>query len=97
MSGLLAAALAADEWVPPAAGDWLWFLLAGCCGGAIHFSIVLAYRHAPAGAIAPLEYTNLVWAALAAYALFGEVPNLSAVAGGGAIIAGGYIALRARS
>ncbi len=97
VSGLLAALLTVNHWVPPAPHDWLWFLVAGCCGGAIHFSIVAAYRYAPAGAIAPLEYTNLVWAALAAYALFGEVPNLSAVAGGGAIIAGGYIALRARS
>lgn len=97
ISGLLAALLAVNDWVPPAPRDWLWFLLAGCCGGAIHFSVVAAYRHAPAGAIAPLEYTNLVWAALAAYTLFGEVPNVSAVAGGGAIIAGGYIALRARS
>ncbi len=96
VSGLLAALLTVNDWVPPAPHDWLWFLIAGCCGGAIHFSVVAAYRHAPAGAIAPLEYTNLVWAALAAYLLFGEVPNLSAVAGGGAIITGGYIALRAR-
>jgi drug/metabolite transporter (DMT)-like permease len=96
ISGLLAAAGTAGAWVTPTAGDWLWFLLAGCCGGAIHFGIVLAYRYAPAGAIAPLEYTNLIWAALGAYLLFGEVPNLSAVIGGGAIIAGGYLALRAR-
>lgn len=95
VSGLLAAFGAVDGWTPPAPRDWLWFLAAGCCGGAIHFSVVLAYRYAPAGAIAPLEYTNLIWAALAAYALFGEVPNASAVLGGGAIIAGGYIALRA--
>jgi drug/metabolite transporter (DMT)-like permease len=96
ISGLLAAAGTAGEWVTPTAGDWLWFLLAGCCGGAIHFGIVLAYRYAPAGAIAPLEYTNLIWAALGAYLLFGEVPNAAAAAGGGAIIIGGYLALRAR-
>jgi drug/metabolite transporter (DMT)-like permease len=96
ISGLLAALATVDDWISPTPGDWLWFLLAGCCGGAIHFSVVLAYRYAPAGAIAPLEYTNLIWAALAAYTLFGEVPNVSAMFGGGAIIAGGYIALRAR-
>lgn len=96
ISGMLAALTTVGHWTAPTAGDWLWFLAAGCCGGAIHFCVVLAYRHAPAGAIAPLEYTNLVWAALAAYALFGEVPNSSAVLGGGAIIAGGYLALRAR-
>lgn len=96
LSGLLAAFLTANDWITPTPRDWLWFLLAGCCGGAIHFSLVAAYRYAPAGAIAPLEYTNLIWAALAAYLLFDEVPNASAVAGGGAIIAGGYLALRAR-
>lgn len=96
LSGLLALIGAAGEWITPTPHDWLWFLAAGCCGGAIHFCVVLAYRRAPAGAIAPLEYTNLLWAALAAYLLFGEVPNLSAMLGGGAIIAGGYIALRAR-
>ena len=96
LSGLIAALLTVNDWVTPTPRDWLWFLLAGCCGGGIHFSIVAAYRYAPASAIAPLEYTNLVWAALAAYLLFGEVPNTSAVLGGAAIIAGGYIALRAR-
>jgi drug/metabolite transporter (DMT)-like permease len=96
LSGLIALVLAVDEWVPPAVSDWLWFLLAGSCGGAIHFGVVLAYRHAPAGAIAPLEYTNLIWAALAAFLLFGEAPNVTAVLGGGAIITGGYLALRAR-
>ena len=97
VSCALAAVLTVGHWVPPAPGDWLWFGLAGCAGGAIHFSIVLAYRHAPAGAIAPLEYTNLIWAALAAYALFGEAPNATTVAGGAAIILGGYLALQARS
>jgi len=96
LSGVIALALAADEWIPPVATDWLWFLVAGCCGGAIHFSVVLAYRYAPAGAIAPLEYTNLIWAALAAFLLFGESPSPSGVLGGSAIIAGGYLALRAR-
>lgn len=97
LSGVLAALLAAGEWVSPAPRDWPWFLLAGCCGGAIHFSVVLAYRYAPAGAIAPLEYTNLIWAALGAFLLFGEVPNASAAFGGSAIIVGGYLALQARS
>lgn len=95
LSGLIAL-LTMDGWIPPATTDWFWFLLAGSCGGAIHFSVVLAYRYAPAGAIAPLEYSNLIWAALAAFLLFGEVPNASGMLGGGAIITGGYLALRAR-
>ena len=97
VSGFLAALLTMGDWVPPSPGDWLWFLLAGCCGGGIHFGVVLAYRFTPAGAIAPLEYTNLIWAALGAYLLFGEVPNSSAALGGGAIVLGGYLALRSRS
>lgn len=97
VSAGLAALGTAGHWITPSTGDWLWFLAAGCAGGCIHFCVVLAYRHAPAGAIAPLEYTNLIWAALAAYLLFGEVPNASAVLGGSAIIIGGYLALRARS
>lgn len=97
VSGGLAALATLGQWVPPEPADWLWFGLAGCCGGAIHFSVVLAYRHAPAGAIAPLEYTNLIWAGLAAYLLFAETPDPSALLGGGAILLGGYLALRARS
>ncbi len=96
VSGLLAALGTIGHWTPPTAVDWWWFLAAGCCGGAIHFSVVLAYRYAPASAIAPLEYTNLIWAALAAFILFGEVPNVSALAGGMAIVGGGYLALRGR-
>jgi drug/metabolite transporter (DMT)-like permease len=51
---------------------------------AASFSHVLsahAYRSAPVSIVTPFEYTYLLWAALIAYVLLGEVPAPRAVAG----------------
>jgi len=96
VSGLLAAVLTVDSWVEPRALDWALFLIAGLCGGAAHLFVVLAYRHARAATIAPLEYTNLIWAALGAYLFWREMPDSWTWMGGAAILVGGYLAVRVR-
>jgi drug/metabolite transporter (DMT)-like permease len=48
------------------------------CG---HLFVFLAFRLAPARAVAPFTYSFLVWAVLSGLLVFGDVPNALAVAG----------------
>jgi drug/metabolite transporter (DMT)-like permease len=47
----------------------------------------MAYGLAPVSALAPYEYTALLWGGVAGFLVFGEVPAWSTVAGA-AIVAG---------
>lgn len=49
-----------------------------------------AFRFAPAAAVAPFLYTEMVWALLFGYFLFGDVPNGIMLTGAGIIILSGF-------
>jgi S-adenosylmethionine uptake transporter len=62
-------------------------------GGA--FLMILAYRAAPAVIVAPMQYSQILWAALYGWLLFSEDIDLWTGVGAGVIIASGiYIVLR---
>ena len=48
---------------------------------------------APASLLAPFSYTQLVWAALFGWLVFGDVPDLPTVLGGVVIAAGGLLSI----
>jgi drug/metabolite transporter (DMT)-like permease len=59
--------------------------------------LVRAFSLAPASAIAPYEYTALLWAAALGFLVFGDVPSASLWIGAVIIIgAGSYVTLRTR-
>jgi len=49
-----------------------------------------AFRIAPAAAVSPFLYTEMVWALLFGYLIFGDVPNGIMLAGAGVIILSGF-------
>ena len=63
-------------------------------GALTQYFAALAYKYSQAGAIAPLEYSNLIWAAIASWLIWSELPDLFVWLGGGLIIIGGLISLR---
>lgn len=63
----------------------------GIAGGAGQYLVYEGFRYAPASALAPIEYTGLVWAFFYGYAIWAEVPALHVVLGA-ALIVGGSIA-----
>jgi S-adenosylmethionine uptake transporter len=77
---------------------WLWrtpdaFGLAlmvgiGIAGGLGQYLLLEAFRHAPASALAPVEYTGLVWAGVYGYAIWADVPGTGTFAGAALILAG---------
>lgn len=62
-------------------------LAMGAVGGIGHFAMILSLSRAPASALAPFDYSSLIWAALIGVMVFDEtLPPMTLI--GAAIIAG---------
>ncbi len=78
-------------WTWPPLFDWGLLVALGVLGGAGHGLLVLAYARAPVSLLAPLSYTQLVWAVLAGVLVFGQWPDAWTFAGACIIAAGGVL------
>lgn len=64
----------------------------GLSGG---FLLIVAYRNGDAAVVAPMQYSQMVWATIFGMAFFGETPSAQTFLGAGIIIASGvYIVAR---
>lgn len=74
-------------WLQP----WVWGALAflGVSSGLAHCVFARAYALAPISALAPYEYTMLLWGGVAGFIVFGEVPGWSTLAGASIVVAAG--------
>jgi drug/metabolite transporter (DMT)-like permease len=78
----------------PAPGAWTggtWLVLAflGCTNGLAHCLHARGYGLAPVSALAPYEYTMLLWGGLLGWLVFGDVPSWSTLAGAAVVAAAG--------
>jgi drug/metabolite transporter (DMT)-like permease len=81
-------------WTPPE--TWLdvgLMLATGALGSGGHFLLILAHRRAPASVLSPFIYTQIVWASMMGYLVFGNLPNHWTVAGACVVIASGLYLL----
>ena len=78
-------------WVEPAAFDWLLFAALGLLGGLGHSLLVLAFARVPASVLAPMSYTQILWAGLAGVLVFGDWPDGWTILGAAIIAAGGIL------
>lgn len=98
-SGAVIASLAVPFfWVPPTALDWMLMGYAGLCGGFGHFALIKAFTSAPAAAVTPFTYSNIVWATGYGIFLYGEFPDPWTIVGAAIVAASGlYIFFREQS
>jgi len=61
-------------------------LLAGLCAAGGQFSITAAYTYAPAKQISVYDYSQIIFASVLGFALFGEIPDGYSLAGYAIII-----------
>lgn len=88
--GMLAAAAPLPWlWQMPQGAQWLMLAFMGLAGSAGHFMLIQAHRLAPASALAPFMYTQIIWMILVGYLLFGDVPELWTIIGAGVVVASG--------
>ena len=72
----------AFEW--PSAMPWqhvVLIVLGGLLGTGGHFLFILAFRHAPASALTPFTYMQLVWATLLGWFAYAEFPDAYTLVG----------------
>lgn len=66
-------------------------LLAGVCAAGGQFSITMAYTYAPAKKISIYDYSQIIFATVLGYVMFGEIPDLYSFVGYGLIVAASLV------
>jgi drug/metabolite transporter (DMT)-like permease len=61
----------------------------GLANGAAHFLFARAFAIAPVSALAPFEYTTLVWGGLLGFLIWSELPSWLTLSGATLVIAAG--------
>lgn len=94
-TGAAAAAVAALAqplvWQAPTAMGWGLMIAAGLFGSAGHYLLIQAYSRAPASILAPMTYTQLIWATLSSVLVFEDLPDGWTLLGAAVIAAGGIV------
>lgn len=88
------------SWLPPSGFDVMLLVGTGVASLLGYFCINRALRLADASAVAPFQYTLIVWGTVFGYLVFGDVPRLHTVLGAAIIIGAGlfiYVREQARA
>ncbi len=72
---------------PPNLGDWWGFVLMGVFAAIFMYLLARAYAHAEAQQLAPIHYTELLWASMIGFFIFQEPLRPQLYAGAALIIA----------
>jgi drug/metabolite transporter (DMT)-like permease len=94
MLAIGATTLAWSHWTPIAREHYP--ILAGVAltGAVGQWGITVAFKHAPAASVAPLEYTGLAWVMVIDLAVWSAVPSLRTLLGAAVIISCGLYLIR---
>jgi drug/metabolite transporter (DMT)-like permease len=76
-------------WQPVAPFDWLPMVAMGALGGLGHLILIRALTVESASLLAPFAYSQIVWALILGYLVFGDLPDLWMLAGATVIVASG--------
>ena len=70
------------------------YILSAFFGVSFWSLTTIAYARAPAAKLAPMTYTQLIWAAIIGFFLFGELPDASMWSGSAVIVAACFYVMR---
>lgn len=82
-----------ESWTMPSTPQWIGVAFAAMFLGLGTYMIVLGFRNVEIPAVAPFRYTLLLWAGIAGFFVFGEVPDRWALLGAILIALSGLYAL----
>jgi len=80
-------------WEAPTVPQWGLLMLCGLLGCLSHFALIKAYDAANASVVSPFGYSSLIWATLAGFVLFGELPDGWTFVGAAMIVGSGLFIL----
>jgi len=81
------------HWVTPDPMTLGVLVLGGLVGGVGQLFLTEAIRVAPVGVVAPFDYTQLIWATILGFLIWGELPQAATLAGAGVVAASGIYIL----
>ncbi len=80
-------------WQPLALADWLVLICMGAAGLVGQLASIRAYALGEASLLAPLGYTQIIWAGLIGLVIFGDVPDVGTIVGAAVVVASGLFLL----
>jgi drug/metabolite transporter (DMT)-like permease len=86
-----------EDWRAMPINDIVVLAIAAFFIGTAFYLMVVAFRGVDISVVAPFRYVFLLWAMLAGYAAFGEVPDRWGLIGGALIVASGLYAFHRES
>ncbi len=90
---LISGAISSFAWVTLHWQHWPWILAVGLSGAVGQYFITLAFRLTAPAALAPIEYTALLWGMIFDYVLWLTVPSARMLLGAAIIVGSGLYAL----
>jgi drug/metabolite transporter (DMT)-like permease len=85
------------SWQTPSYDQWLMLVAIGLLGGLGHYALIRAYERSETSLVAPFAYTEIIWATLLGFMVFGDFPDIYTFLGTVIIITSGvYILQRER-
>ncbi|MFI4964051.1 MAG: DMT family transporter [Caulobacterales bacterium] len=81
------------HWVTPDPLTLAILILGGMIGGVGQLLLTEAIRVAPVGVVAPFDYTQLIWATILGFLVWGELPHAATLAGAAVVTASGIYIL----
>ena len=81
------------HFVLPTWSDLLLMAASGLIGGTALLVLIGAYRRAPAALVAPFQYSQMVWAILLGFLIWGDLPDPAKLLGAAIVAASGLFVL----
>jgi drug/metabolite transporter (DMT)-like permease len=81
------------HWVTPDPETLGVLIVGGLIGGVGQLLLTEAIRVAPVGVVAPFDYSQLIWAAILGFLVWGELPHAATIAGALVVAASGIYIL----
>ena len=92
--GVVAAFPAFYFWTSPSPLEWAMMIAIGLLSVAGQYCNIQAFKAGEASAIAPMDYSRLIYATLIGWWIFAELPNPTTVAGAALIVVASVITMR---
>ena len=84
-------------WAPLVLEDLGLMALSGMLVGGAHFLLIERFQWAEAALLAPFKYTNMIWAILFGFVIWGDLPDAWTTIGAAIVIVGGLYIIRRES
>ena len=85
--------IAGEPYLPDSYQEWTLLLLLGLTGTCGQFCLTHAYKLSPASQVGPFTYSSLLWASLAGWFFWSEIPSMTTLMGASLIIISGLMLL----